>query len=78
VPPAYPPYARSLRIQGNVRVGAVIGKDGVPRNLKILSGDPRLIDSALAAIRQWRYSPATLDGEAVESQTEITVSFALN
>lgn len=56
-------------------MSATIGKDGIPRGLKAVSGDPRFIDAAIAAITQWRYKPAVLDGQAVESQLIITINF---
>lgn len=77
VAPVYPSTARALHIQGNVTVSATIGKDGVPKNLKALTGDPRLVPAALAAISQWRYRPSTLAGEPMETQANITVSFEL-
>ncbi len=77
VSPLYPAMALPSRVQGDVTVSATIGKDGVPKNLKAVKGDLRLIQAALAAISQWRYRPATLGGEPVETQTVVTVSFEL-
>jgi TonB family protein len=78
VAPAYPNSALHESVRGEVRVSATIGKDGIPKNLKTVAGDPRLVPAALAAINQWRYRPATLDGEPIETQTTISVSFDLN
>jgi protein TonB len=61
-----------------VRFRATIGKDGVPTNLKALSGDARLIQAALQAIRQWRYRPATLEGQPIETTTTVSIAFGLN
>ena len=77
VSPVYPAIALEERIQGDVQVNATIGKDGIPKDLKVISGDVRLAPAALSAIRQWRYRPATLAGEAIETQIVITVSFQL-
>lgn len=77
VAPLYPVAARQQRLQGEVRVRATVGKDGMLRNLKPLSGDPRLIPAALSAIGQWRYKPATLNGEAIESDVIVTTAFNL-
>ena len=65
VAPVYPPVAIRDHVTGEVRVSATIGKDGVPKNLKVIAGDERLVQAALAAISQWRYRPATLDGEPI-------------
>ena len=57
VQPAYPPLARSARIQGSVVLQALIGKDGSIQNLRVVSGHPMLTNSALEAVRQWKYKP---------------------
>jgi TonB family protein len=75
VQPFYPPVARQLRLQGTVQVQASIDREGVPHELKVLSGDPRLAGPALDAVRQWRYRPAMLDGQPVESEATIQVEF---
>lgn len=77
VAPVYPSNALASRLEGEVLVNATIGTDGVPKNLKVVSGDQRLIPAALNAIAQWRYRPATLGGQAIETQTVITVAFHL-
>ena len=75
--PVYPPLARSARIQGQVVLQAVISKQGVIENLKVLAGHPMLAPAAIEAVRQWRYRPYVLNNEAVEVETEITVNFSL-
>ena len=78
VQPAYPPLARQTRISGTVRLHAIIGKDGSVQQLEVMSGHPLLVQSALDAVRQWRYQPTTLNGDAVEVDTTIDVIFSLN
>jgi periplasmic protein TonB len=73
--PAYPALASQARVQGTVRLSAVIGKDGHVENLKVISGHPLLISSALDAVRQWVYQPTYLNSQPVEVQTEIDVNF---
>lgn len=77
VQPTYPPLARSARIQGQVVLQAVIGKDGSIQGLKAVSGHPMLTPAAIDAVRQWRYKPYFLNGEPVEVDTQITVNFTL-
>ncbi len=62
VEPIYPSMARNVRIQGNVLLAAVIGKDGTVQNLQVVSGHPMLVRAALDAVRQWRYRPYALNG----------------
>jgi protein TonB len=75
--PVYPPLARQARIQGNVVLHAIIDKDGKVSELQVISGHPLLVQSALEAVKNWRYRPTQLNGEAVEVDTTITVSFVL-
>jgi TonB family protein len=77
VSPVYPTTALQSQVQGEVHVNATIGKDGVPKNLKVIKGDQRLVGAALAAIGQWRYRPAVLAGEPIETQMEMTIDFHL-
>jgi len=77
VAPVYPPLALAGRVQGDVLVNAMIDTDGVPKNLKVIKGDQRLVAAALAAISQWRYRPATLAGRSIPTQTVVTVTFQL-
>ena len=78
VKPAYPPLARQARIQGSVVLQAVIAKDGTIQGLHVMSGHPMLTQSALDAVKQWRYKPYFLNGEPVEVETQITVNFTLS
>ena len=78
VQPMYPPLARQTRINGTVRLHAIIAKDGSIQQLEVISGHPLLQQSALDAVRQWRYQPTLLNGEPVEVDTTIDVIFTLN
>jgi periplasmic protein TonB len=75
--PEYPPLAKMARIQGVVRLDAIISKDGTIQDLKVLSGHPLLVSAAMAAVQRWRYQPTLLNGDAVEVATEIDVNFTL-
>ncbi|MEO7650466.1 MAG: energy transducer TonB, partial [Bryobacteraceae bacterium] len=76
--PVYPPLAKQARIQGVVRLNAIIGKDGSIQDLKAASGHPLLVPAALAAVQQWQYKPTLLNGEPVEVVTVIDVNFTLS
>jgi protein TonB len=75
--PNYPPIAKQARVQGQVVLQAVISKSGTIENLKVVSGHPMLTQSALDAVRNWRYQPTYLNGEPVEVETTINVNFSL-
>ena len=79
VQPAYPQMAKIARVQGSVVLAAIIGKDGTIQNLHVIStASPLLNQSALDAVKQWRYRPYILNGEPVEVDTTVTVTFTLN
>ena len=76
-PPVYPIAARQGRIQGVVKLMAIIGTDGKIKNLTIISGHPLLVQAALNAVRHWVYRATVLDGVPVEVNTDIEVRFGL-
>jgi periplasmic protein TonB len=75
--PVYPAIARAAGVQGSVVVEAVISKTGTIESLHVVSGSMMLQNAALEAIREARYRPYRLNGEAVEVQTTITVNFRI-
>src|SRR5262249_31631571 len=77
VQPIYPALARQTRVSGTVKLHAIIGKGGVVEELQAVSGHPLLVQSAIDAVKQWRYQPTLINGEPVEVDTEIDVVFAL-
>jgi protein TonB len=76
--PEYPKLARDMRISGVVRLAGIIGRDGTVRDLKVVEGHPLLVAAAVAAVRQWLYSPTLLNGEPVEVLAPIEVKFTLS
>ncbi|MEN6608642.1 MAG: energy transducer TonB, partial [Bryobacteraceae bacterium] len=76
--PVYPPLARQARIQGQVRLTAVIARDGTIQELQVVAGHPLLVPAALEAVKQWVYQPTLLNGEPVEVITQIDVNFTLS
>jgi protein TonB len=75
--PAYPPLARSARVEGVVIIEAIIDPMGRVTDARVLRSIPLLDAAALDAVRQWRYSPTRLNGEAVSIVMTITVNFRL-
>jgi protein TonB len=75
VEPVYPHIAAISGIQGQVKLHAIIARDGRIQSLNVISGPPLLVRAALEAVEQWRYRPYVLNGEAVEVETLITVNF---
>ena len=78
VEPAYPRLAIQIHREGRVELRAIISTEGTIESLEVLSGDPCFIQSALSAVRQWRYRPTILNGRPIEVDTHITVIYTLN
>jgi protein TonB len=75
--PVYPAIAKAAHVEGSVVVEAVISRTGTIESLHVVSGPPMLQTAALDAIRQARYQPYRLNGEAIDVQTTITVNFRM-
>ena len=76
VVPIYLVTARRYRIQGDLVLRAVIDKNGDVNGLCIIQAlGAGLDDSAVGAVRQWKYRPYILNGEPVEVVTAVKVQF---
>ena len=77
VNPVYPPEAQSSRAQGVVIIEVTLGTDGHVIDARVVRSIPLLDAAALAAVKQWEYEPARLDGVAVPVIMTVTVNFTL-
>lgn len=73
--PAYPLLARQARVAGDVVIDAVIDERGNVVEMHTISGLPILALAAMEAVRQWKYEPTTLGGEAVSVRLLVTITF---
>lgn len=79
IEPQYPEAARKARMEGVVILEAIITADGNVEDVRVLkSVNPLLDASAVRAVQQWKYKPATLNGRAVRVYLTVTVTFRLN
>ena len=78
VTPVYPPIARSAHVEGVVIIEATIDETGNVVRTGVLRSIPLLDDAAIAAVRQWKFSPTLLNGIAVPIVMTVTVNFTLN
>lgn len=78
VDPFYPLLARQARIEGVVRIDAIIDETGHVVEMKALSGHPVLVAAALQAVQQWVYEPTYLNEQPVPILLEVTVHFRLS
>lgn len=77
VMPEYPKMARDARIQGVVIIEAIIGADGRVEHAQALRSHPLLEQTALAAVKQWEYTPTLLNGRPTPVIMTVTVQFSL-
>jgi hypothetical protein len=75
VAPVFPRDPWNNRVIGEAVMKVVIGRDGRVQEIKPVSGHPAVLESAMAAVRQWVYRPFLLNGEPVEVETQIVVNF---
>jgi len=69
------PVVSNPNLVGNVDLRAVIGADGTVKGVTVLSGNTKLTEASIRAVRQWRYSPREVLGHPVEVETNIKISF---
>jgi TonB family protein len=74
----HPRLAKQQTMEGSVVLLAQIDKDGNIENLKEISGPEILFAAAREAVKQWHFQPYYTSGQAVETQTQITVKFAIS
>jgi TonB family protein len=77
VEPVYPALARQIRREGRVELRAIISTDGRIESVEMVGGDVLFEQSALDAVRRWRYRATTLNGVPVKVDTYITVIYTL-
>jgi len=77
VQPQYPLEARVKHIQGTVILKVEISKEGDVTDLSVVTGHPSLATAAIEAVKQWKYKPYLLNGQAIAVETWVSVSFEL-
>ena len=77
VSPIYPPIALSAKVTGIVILEAIIGLDGRVSEVTVLRGAALLDGAAIAAVRQWEYTPTLLNGVPIRVVMTVTVNFTL-
>ena len=78
VEPEYPQIAARAQIQGLVILEAIVGEDGTVRNVKVLRSVKFLDEAAIDAVKQWRYAPLQLNGEAMPFVLTVSLVFRVD
>ena len=74
--PEYTETARKKKIQGTVVVAVALNAQGTIDDIKVVrSLEPSLDQSSVNAVRQWKFAPATKDGQPVAVQFEIETTY---
>jgi len=78
VKPEYPELARRARVQGVVIMLVTVNEEGNVEDVQVSRGvHPLLDEAAVAAVKQWKYSPILLNGEPIKVSATVTVTFAM-
>jgi periplasmic protein TonB len=75
VEPVDPSQAKAAHIVGNVILEVHTDRNGYVEDVTVVQGHPSLIQSAIEAVRQWRYVPVVLRGETVPVVITVVVPF---
>jgi TonB family protein len=57
IAPDYPELARRMRLQGVVKVEAVVRTNGTVKSTRVVGGNPVLVNAAASAVSKWRFEP---------------------
>jgi len=77
VMPEYPELARQAGVQGVVALDTRVSAEGAVTGVRYLSGPEELSQSAMDAVRWWRYEPYLVNGQPKPVQTTVAVEFRL-
>jgi TonB family protein len=75
VEPQYPQEAKTKRVKGDVLLQVTISRKGDVIGMNAVKGDSLLVDAAMEAVKQWKFTPYLLNGEPVEVETTVHVRF---
>jgi periplasmic protein TonB len=78
VRPEYPALARQTRVQGDVKIDAILDEQGNVINMKVVSGHPLLHQAAVDALKKWKYEPTYLNDRPIAVELIVTITFQLS
>jgi len=76
VPPEFPAAARQLNLTGTSEVQVTVNESGDVVDAKVLKGNAIFSANAMAAARQWKFTPLNKDGNAVQFTSVLVFNFA--
>jgi TonB family protein len=75
--PAYPDAARKAGRQGDVILKVHISATGEVTEVELIRGEEPFASVAIAAVRTWRYRPATVDGRPSPFTRRVQIPFRI-
>jgi protein TonB len=75
IPPVYPEAARQSGLEGTVMLQALVGRDGLVREVRVTQSVAGLDEAAIEAVRQWWFKPARSKGEPVAVWVAVPIRF---
>lgn len=78
--PVYPPAAMGKNITGTVAFKFLVDKDGMVKTVEIIEAAPEGVfeQATVDAVRQWRFQPAKVKGEAVSCWARSSIQYELD
>jgi len=77
IDPTYPEPAKQAKVEGRIVLELRVGEDGSVKEVRRLSGDPRLADSTAEIVKNWRFDAPKIDGKPAEVNVTVEVRFRL-
>ena len=77
-PPVYPPVARQRKMEGDVTIEATVDAAGNVARTRVVSGLAIFHQVAIDGLRNWKYQPATLNGQPVSADVLVVLKFRIN
>ena len=73
--PDYPAMAKQLRITGRVALELLVDLDGSVEKVDVVTGNPILASSAIAAAKKWKFPPFETDGKPMKAAVRLYFDF---
>lgn len=77
VQPEYPAMGKQLKLEGMVQVEASIDERGAVESVRVMSGNVVLANSAVNAVKRWKFSPLTMEGKPAKGSAVLSFTFKL-
>ena len=78
VEPEFSGSSKEAFVEGTVKISTVVTRDGLPSELRVVRGlNAKEDETAVDALKQWRFQPGTKEGQPVRVRVTVEVDFHL-